>query len=46
MSEYRDSLPDDATRARYDEAVARAGAILAAWQADAARDGQLTETAA
>lgn len=29
MSEYRDSLPDDATRARYDEAIAAAAKVLA-----------------
>jgi hypothetical protein len=29
VSAYRDSLPDDQTRARYDEACARAGQVLA-----------------
>lgn len=28
MSEYRDALPDDKTRARYDEAIRQAAAIL------------------
>ena len=30
MSQYRDSLPDDETRARYDAACAAAGRVLAA----------------
>jgi hypothetical protein len=29
VSAYRDSLPDDGTRARYDDACARAGRVLA-----------------
>jgi hypothetical protein len=29
MSAYRDSLPDDATRVRYDEAVTAAAKVLA-----------------
>lgn len=30
MSAFRDALPDDATRARYDQAVNKAGDVLAA----------------
>lgn len=38
VSDYRDSLPPEQVPL-YDEAVSRAGRILAAWQADAAHDG-------
>lgn len=46
MSAYRDSLPEE-TRARYDQAIARAGAFLAAALADLRADGApLAERAA
>ena len=37
MSAYRDSLPDDETRARYDEATRAAGTVWA-WICDEYRD--------
>ena len=45
MSEYRDSLPPEQVPL-YDEACAKAGAILAQALADLYHDGLLTEPAA